>query len=541
MTISVLAVLLMVLICLVTRPRIEPVKMDFRSFGLVFNNPVFTRELLTGLRSSRLRWILLLYLVVPFFVIATNWPTGTVFYGGSELAVGVWQSYLLAQVWLIALLTPIFAAYSVSSEFQQDTADLLWITRLPSSAIVIGKMAAVVLLCVALLVASLASLSLVFYLGGVGVDQILGGFVLMLCAVIFTSSVAVFYSARTRQGHLALVLTYLTMLLLPCFLGSFMGGLFGSGSVWKWAWIPSVAISLVFVAAAAGFANRPVGEKAKPNFKPIDDVRLLQLRRRNWPYYLVDPLRRLPPMPEGGNVIAHHEWRIHPLQRSDWVYRCITITGALTGVLLFWQVVDTMSNWDYGTGRGIALSLWWLNFVVTALWTVLLHSVSMTLDQELGTLESLRLTTITPRDFLLGKWIGSLRMRWIMITIGVGGVLLAYLIARADWKYVVFMPLAWWFLVELVGLLTFAVSSLFSRTAMAVAMSLAVATALVVGSVALAFSDFDPEWDLRIERFIPFGGESKLLIFKGIIFLLVCLAFRLMASVGVRRKWALER
>ncbi|MSR64734.1 MAG: ABC transporter permease [Verrucomicrobiae bacterium] len=529
-----------VVIWLVKRPRLEPVRMDFRSFALVFRNPVFNRELLAGLRSPRLRWILLLYLIVPFVVIVFNWPSNEVFYGGSDLAVDVWHSYLLAQMWLVVFLTPIFAAYSVSSEFQQDTAELLWITRLPPSAIVIGKMAAVVLLCVALLTASLASLSLVFYLGGVGVGQILSGFLMLLCAVLFTSSVAVFYSARTRQGHRALVLTYITMSLLPCVLGPFFGATFGLGSMMSWAWGPTIAISAVFLAAAAGFAKKPIGEMAKPNFKPIDDPVHLQLRRRNWPYYLVDPMRRLPPLPEGGNVVAHHEMHVHPIQRSEWGYRCITIVGAITGVLLIWQAQEAMSNWNREDNARIALFLWWLNFVVTAIWTVLLHSVSMTLDQELGTLESLRLTTIRPIDFLVGKWLGSLRMRKIMIAIAIVGIVGAQLVANAHSWNVVLLPLAWLLLVELVGLLTFAVSSLFSKTAAAVAMSLLAAMSLVMGSVAVVNTDFSPYWKALIEELFPFGGEYKVVAIKGIFFLLLFILFWFMALIGVRRKWTLE-
>jgi hypothetical protein len=364
---------------------------------------------------------------------------------------------------------------------------------------------------------------------------------MLLCAVLFTSAVAVFYSARTRQGHRALVLTYVTMFLMPCVLGPFFGATFGVGSMMSWAWGPSIAISAVFLAAAAGFANKPIGETAKPNFKPIDDPLQLQLRRRNWPYYLVDPMRRLPPLPEGGNVVAHHEMHVHPIQRSEWGYRCIAIVGAITGVLLFWVMVDAFSHGDVNSRGEITHILWWLNFVVTAVWTVMLHSVSMTLDQELGTLESLRLTTICPIDFLIGKWLGSLRMRKIMIAIGIVGIVGAQLVAKADSWDVLLLPLAWFFLVELVGLLTFAISSLFARTAAAVAVSFVASMCLVIGSVAVVSVEFSPYWKALIEELAPFGGESKFIALKGIFFVSLFTAFWFMALIGIHRKWRLER
>src|ERR1041385_5387689 len=89
-------------------------------------NPVLRRELLSGLRSPRARWVLLLYLVVPFVVIAFAWPTNDVYYGGSRVAVQIWYTFLIGQIFLVMLLTPVFAAYSVSNEFEQKTAEFLW-------------------------------------------------------------------------------------------------------------------------------------------------------------------------------------------------------------------------------------------------------------------------------------------------------------------------------------------------------------------------------------------------------------------------------
>src|ERR1043166_507404 len=134
-------------------------------------NPVLRRELLTGLRSPRLRWILLFYPLGPFAAVASSWPTGASFYGGGDLAIRVWRNFLTTQAVLIILLTPVFAAYTVSSEFEQNTAEFLWTTLVPPGVILLSKLAAVFVLTVALLIASLPALSLIFFLGGVDVGE----------------------------------------------------------------------------------------------------------------------------------------------------------------------------------------------------------------------------------------------------------------------------------------------------------------------------------------------------------------------------------
>src|ERR1041384_47391 len=137
-------------------------------FELTIWNPVLRRELIAGLRSPRVRWVLILYLLVPFAAVAWYWPpnidSGENFYGGSFLAKAVFHRFITVQLWLLALLTPVVAAYSVSSEFEQRTAELLWTSALPTWQIVVGKLLAVYLLCSLLLFVSLGALSAIFLL-----------------------------------------------------------------------------------------------------------------------------------------------------------------------------------------------------------------------------------------------------------------------------------------------------------------------------------------------------------------------------------------
>src|ERR1051325_8609666 len=248
-------------------------------------NPVLIRELLSGFRSPRLQWILLLHLLIPFLVIVAAWPTAAPYYGGSALAVHVWERFFFSQLWLVVLLTPIFAAYVISSEFEQRTAEFLWTTLLPPRSIVWGKLLAVVFLSVSLLIASLPALSLIFFLGGVDVNQLIRGYSFLVAIAVCATAIAVFFSATFRRGHFSLLCTYA---LLAGYLLVSLESFHAAAST-----IPVILLlfgsALVFGLLACFAGSRSIGEQAKPNVKPLDDPAALKKRREHWPYYLVDP------------------------------------------------------------------------------------------------------------------------------------------------------------------------------------------------------------------------------------------------------------
>ena len=85
-----------------------------------------------------------------------------------------------------------------------------------------------------------------------------------------------------------------------------------------------LATTLGFLLLACAAARRPIGERGKPSVKPLDDPAALK-RRVRWPYYLVDPLKRLAPVPDGSNALAIQEPRI---------IRSIARVGGIRGVYI---------------------------------------------------------------------------------------------------------------------------------------------------------------------------------------------------------------
>jgi hypothetical protein len=495
-------------------------------------DPVLRRELLAGLRSVRIRWILVLYLAIPFLEVLALWPTDQLYYGGSSRSMEVWKGFLISQGVLIALLTPIFSAYSVSAEFEQDTAEMLWNTTLSSSRIVFGKMMAIVFLCVALMLVAAPALSLIFFLGGVGLEEIGEGYAFLLLLTSSITAVGTFFSSWLRKGHLSLFFSYLVVSMvggavylsdgdiLPLFnvlLGmclaimilAWFRRLTGSVVVWLALLLiigPSISIfinppsaftmgeSLLFLLSsllsgsgttwgflafstlffgwrACRLGRRMVGEKARPNFKPVDDPGVLDRRRRTWPYYLVDPLRRQPPIADGANVVAEHEQRVHPLHRTVWGYRFLYPLPALAIPCALIPAFEYAEY--YSVDNPFQWIIWWVCLAGMAPWLVMVHSISMTMERGMRTFDALRLAGITPLRFLHGKWLNSMRKRWKIMLVGVAAIILVNLLARASPESTVWAAVSWWLCVESLGLMVFAVSGLCSNIMFAIAGSVA--------------------------------------------------------------------
>ncbi len=507
-------------------------------FHLTIGNPVLRRELLSGLRSSRLRWILLLYLAIPFLMLAGNWPDSG-YYGGGNIAKELWWVCIGTQFVLVLLLTPIFASYMVSSEFEQRTAEFLWTTRVPPWLIILSKLLAVTLLCVALQIVSLPALSLIFFLGGVGATELIDNYWFLIATTLCVGSTAIFFSSILRRGHAALVCTYCAIVgfaVIISIAGSIGGSMGGLGCMLF------LALALGGMACLAG--SKPVGEKAKPNFKPIDDPAILMKRQRAWPYYLIDPMRRNPPMPSEAKairVVAELERQIHPLQRSAWSFRCTYVMATLS-------VIPVAMSFARAWGpENTHEFVWWLNLFFAGLWVILLHATSMTMDHEMDTLEGLRLTEIRPRDYLLGKWLGSLRMRRAMLIFGMLAISLANLSEKPYAFAFLLAPLGWWLCVETLGWITFAISSFCTSTMMATAFS----GASTIGLFVLWGTLLKPglHWRIRNIEWILFGWSessepiealhSRSLAFLAVT-LILCLIVQL-AFAGVRRKWRMEK
>src|SRR6266404_6203381 len=114
---------------------------------LLPDNPVLTKELRVRMRGARAYWILLCYLVflsVVMVVSYSSWSSqvresGSGGSGVSQLGNQIFMILLICQIFLVLFITPAITSGSITIEREQQTLDMLTMTRLSRGSMVAGK------------------------------------------------------------------------------------------------------------------------------------------------------------------------------------------------------------------------------------------------------------------------------------------------------------------------------------------------------------------------------------------------------------------
>ena len=159
--------------------------------------------------------------------VASGIPVGKLFFAAvSALELG-----------LICLLAPALTADLISGERERRTYDLLLVTPLTRGQIVLGKLVPALGSLLLLVVLALPLQAVAVLLGGVGSEDLVVGFAILVLTAITYGCVGLYWSARLRTTRAAVALAYATTLLgiiglpLAAALAAGAGLLFGVGPI----------------------------------------------------------------------------------------------------------------------------------------------------------------------------------------------------------------------------------------------------------------------------------------------------------------------
>ena len=219
-------------------------------------SPMLVKELRQGVQSGAFAWTFIL-LQAAMFVLMTFWVLNRSTGQQSRLEVNrlfhglFWALFGLAA--LIAL--PMRAAGSMAAERVGNTLDLLRLTHLSSTQIVVGKWLAVMAQVLLIATAVLPYLVLQYFFGGLDIVADLFSFVvvLLVAAVMTAGSLAAAGQSPLTRG---LLMAFL-FIAAPNFLGGF-GSVLGTAVLSPWSALPAIlvvaalltAVMLIYAAAA---------------------------------------------------------------------------------------------------------------------------------------------------------------------------------------------------------------------------------------------------------------------------------------------------
>jgi len=389
------------------------------------------REFVSLVRANRSYVILTLAMGACIVGVAIEWPQQEQYV---SLRIGELSRSFMYNISLLllagcAMFMPALGATCIVVEREQETLDMLRTTLIRPSGIILGKLLNTVGFFLVLFVAALPVLSTVFFLVGLDWVQLAQALAVVLSTTFSCAMMGIWCSARFRKTFVAIGAAY----------GGVLGVVF-SGIVAAMIAVPVLALVafdlpysirpndlplcpfrtvrsifdqtlvwgelsgtvLVQMLLCAGcfvwtlrILRRPPAPPKIEAFRPIDDPKILWKRRTTWPFYLIDPRARKKPIEDGRNPMLLRELRWGIMTRETFLARLFLASFGLWFLSSFPAVVDIDVS---------GVPTWFVTMmVITILLAPAFLANTLTKEYEIGNIDMLRMTLLTPREIILGK------------------------------------------------------------------------------------------------------------------------------------------
>jgi ABC-type transport system involved in multi-copper enzyme maturation permease subunit len=197
--------------------------------------PVFSREVATAPRNWRLYFLRAVYVTALLGLICTAWlivfgsqPVRTL---GDLSRFGAAVFSLIAPVQLAIAMgfAALLTAAAVAQEKDRRTLDLLLMTRMTNSELVLGRLLASMLTVLVMVCASLPLLMLITLLGGVSHEQVVRVFGVTLVAAFAAGSLGSILALWREKTFQTLAITALALMFWLLLGEAIASGVFGQG------------------------------------------------------------------------------------------------------------------------------------------------------------------------------------------------------------------------------------------------------------------------------------------------------------------------
>lgn len=183
----------------------------------------------------------------------------------SKMAETFFLSYLWTQYVAVYVLVPFFLTGVIAGEREQKTLDLLFTTQLGNREIVFGKLGSRVVMMIMLILSGVPIVAITMLFGGVNAHTFVYALISTMLALLYTSSMAIYFSTTTKTTLGALVRTYWWLLcwilILPLVLGFCMellihyaGGMTGATNyAYRLSWQEGFLVTIALLNPVAPF------------------------------------------------------------------------------------------------------------------------------------------------------------------------------------------------------------------------------------------------------------------------------------------------
>ncbi len=190
------------------------------------NNPIIAKELKGRMRGRQGFIMLTAYLGLISLVIygVYVYAVRDTYYRNpgflQEAGKKVFQVVVLLEIVMTGLIGPALTVGAISSERERQTFDQLRISLLTPKDMVIGKLGASVMYLLLLIVAAIPLQSLAFFLGGVGMAEVLVSIWILILSTINFCTLGLYFSSIARRTSVATAISYSMLVLSVAAMGA---------------------------------------------------------------------------------------------------------------------------------------------------------------------------------------------------------------------------------------------------------------------------------------------------------------------------------
>jgi ABC-type transport system involved in multi-copper enzyme maturation permease subunit len=198
---------------------IVPAGKRFTTFGRTAGGiaAIGVKELRGRMRGRRAFAILTIYLLLlgGFALMAerlvestyTTGFGGSSAFAGASIGQGIFAALLMLMTLQVVFLAPSSTSGSISLEREKQTLELLIATPISSAAIVVGKLLSALVYVFLLIAASIPLMAVVFVYGGVGPEDVLRGYIVLVTAALAFGSFGLLCSSIVKRTTAATAIT----------------------------------------------------------------------------------------------------------------------------------------------------------------------------------------------------------------------------------------------------------------------------------------------------------------------------------------------
>ena len=409
-------------------------------------NPVLNRELLTTLRSTRAFVLQFVYVAALAALVYFYWPAGDD--DGSRMvgpgvARRLYDIFFLGQFCLVALLAPAFAAGSITGEKERKTYEMLLVSPMRPSTILVGKLLSSLSYLVILILSSLPLMILCYLLGGLLLSEIARSYVVLVLSAGTFGLLGIACSSGFSRTSSALVVSYLVVLPLaaaclaltraddPATRDFASVAIFPPFCLMIWTVVGLVVLDRLLRPSDLGGQGGGVVDEEEEMKTAIGVV----IDRNAFPDRLFAPAKRDDLMPDGTNPVLDKELRSEIFSQGTLMLRVVIQLSMLLSIPLMAGLLFLRSD----------LAAYYVAYVLT--FNLLVGPVfsagSITQERERQTLALLLTTLLTPGRIVLAKLTAAMQVSTVLTFLLTEQILLAYVmlpeLRGRFWTLIVFL------------------------------------------------------------------------------------------------------